>query len=128
MLKKMGQNNKGFSLIEVLMALGIFSIGMIAIGTMMGIAINGNKRNHAYTEALYLAENKMDELIISPYTTINANVENTLDSHGVQGTGIYKRVVQVNESMDPTYKIIEVIVSWRHARTRQVTLKTMVAQ
>ena len=125
---KMDQNNKGFSLIEVLVALGIFSIGMIAIGTMMGIAINGNKRNHTYAEALHLAENKINALSTNPYNSISASIENALDSQGIQGAGIYKRVVQVNEVTDPAYKIIEVNVSWGSAKARQVALKTMVAQ
>lgn len=56
-------NNAGFTLIEVLIALAIFSIGILAVGGMQISAINGNACARSLTEVTTMAADRMEKLI-----------------------------------------------------------------
>jgi type IV pilus modification protein PilV len=56
-------NNRGFTLVEVLFALAIFSIGILAVGSMQISAINNNASARMRTEATILASETVEELI-----------------------------------------------------------------
>jgi type IV pilus modification protein PilV len=69
-LKACGAQNRGFTLIEVLMALAVFSIGILAIYAMQINAINGNSAARKRTEALSWAANQMEILKASSFDTL----------------------------------------------------------
>jgi prepilin-type N-terminal cleavage/methylation domain-containing protein len=54
--------NRGFTLIETLVALAILSIGLLAIATMSFTYVNANTQSHHMSEAVVLAESKMEQL------------------------------------------------------------------
>jgi prepilin-type N-terminal cleavage/methylation domain-containing protein len=58
--------NLGFSLIEVLIALAIFAIGIMAVGSMQISAINNNASARMRAEATALASEKAEELMSLP--------------------------------------------------------------
>ena len=60
-------NNRGFTLIEVMIALAIFSIGILAIAGMQISSINGNSSARMQTEATTLAVERLERLIALPY-------------------------------------------------------------
>lgn len=53
---------RGFTLIEVLVAVAVLSFGLLAIGSFHAKLINQSTHNKARTEALALAQEKLDEL------------------------------------------------------------------
>ena len=55
---KMMPENKGFTLIEALFAIAIFSIGILAVSSMQISAINNNASARMRTEATMLASGK----------------------------------------------------------------------
>jgi prepilin-type N-terminal cleavage/methylation domain-containing protein len=55
--------NGGFTLIEVLIAIAVFAIGMLAVGSMQISAVNNNFAARMRTEATILASEKMEELM-----------------------------------------------------------------
>jgi prepilin-type N-terminal cleavage/methylation domain-containing protein len=55
--------SKGFTLIEVLMALAIFTIGILAIGSLQFAAIKGDSKARFSTEAAVLAQDTLERLI-----------------------------------------------------------------
>lgn len=59
-------NKGGFTLIEVLIALAVFSIGILAVGGMQISAIKGNARARSLTEATTMAADRMEKLIQLP--------------------------------------------------------------
>ena len=56
-------NQKGFSLIEILIAITVFAIGILAVGKMQIAAIKGNSFANDLTKATTLAQDRMEELI-----------------------------------------------------------------
>jgi type IV pilus modification protein PilV len=53
--------NQGFSLIEVLIAMAIFSIGILAVGTLILSTIRNNTNSNILTQATMLARAKIEE-------------------------------------------------------------------
>jgi prepilin-type N-terminal cleavage/methylation domain-containing protein len=64
---KNGINNKGFSLLEVVVALGIFSIGILAIAGLQITATSGNGKARFATEAATLAQDVAERLLVLDY-------------------------------------------------------------
>ncbi len=86
----------GFTLIEVLIALVIFAIGMLAVAKMQGESIRGNTFSDLMTVAKTLAEAKMEQLMsVAPThpdlqdnnTHNNANLLGALNTSGTADAG-----------------------------------------
>ena len=60
---RMIQVSRGFTLIETLLAMAIFSIGILAVGSMQISAINNNASARMRTEATILASERVEELM-----------------------------------------------------------------
>jgi prepilin-type N-terminal cleavage/methylation domain-containing protein len=67
-LKMILKRNEGLTLIEVLAAVAILSFGLLAVATMQGSSIKGNSQAIGTTEAITLAQDKVEELMRLPYT------------------------------------------------------------
>jgi len=57
------KNKSGFSLVEVLIALTIFAVGLLAVASMQLTAIRGNASANSLTVATALAEGIMEEIL-----------------------------------------------------------------
>ena len=60
-------NERGFSLLEVVVALGIFSIGILAIAGLQITATSGNAKARFQTEAAALAQDVVERLLALDY-------------------------------------------------------------
>jgi len=60
-------NNQGLTLLEVLAAVAILSFGLLAVATMQGSSIKGNSQAIGTTEAITLAQDKVEELMQLAY-------------------------------------------------------------
>lgn len=60
-------NNKGFTLIEVMIAAVILAIGILGVAAMQAAAINGNNTGRSFTEATTLAQNWVEIIIRLPF-------------------------------------------------------------
>jgi len=60
---RMIHGNRGFTLIETLLAMAIFSVGILAVGSMQISAINNNASARMRTEATILASETVEELM-----------------------------------------------------------------
>jgi len=61
------RNQKGFSLIEVMIALIILAVGLLGIGGLQISSIKGNSFSSHVTQASILAQNKLENLRNLPY-------------------------------------------------------------
>ena len=60
---RMIHDKRGFTLIETLIAIAIFSIGILAVGSMQISAINNNASARMRTEATILASETVEDLM-----------------------------------------------------------------
>ena len=63
-------NEKGFTLIEVLLALGILSFGLLAVAAMQNTALLGTGRSKSVTEATTVAMDRMERIFAIPFDTL----------------------------------------------------------
>jgi type IV pilus assembly protein PilV len=88
-IKKVLEMNKtknkedGFTLVEVLVAISILAFGLLAVASMQLAAIQANSFAIETTEALNVAQDKMEELIALPF-----NDAALLDQNGDAGGGL----------------------------------------
>ncbi len=82
---KTKRNNRGFTLIEVLIAMAIFSIGILAVGTMQVTSINSNARARMHTEGYTWVGDRIEWL-----TTLSYDDDDlTAGDHGPVAEGTY---------------------------------------
>lgn len=73
--------DRGFTLVEVMMALVIFSVGILGVASMHISSITGNHYVMEHTQALSMAKSRIDRLMMLSYNdvvssseTINGNI------------------------------------------------------
>ena len=120
-----GLDNKGFSLLELLIALTILAVGLLAMAGLQATAIKGNSHGNAMSQAINLAEDRIEEIRNMDYSTIsyapNPNVETDLKGYFTRET-----FVEIDTPL-PDLKRITVTVSWKTNKPQQVVLRTIVA-
>ena len=60
---------EGLTLVEVIIAISILTIGLLAVASMQIMAINSNSFANRVTVATNLAQEKLEDLMALPYTT-----------------------------------------------------------
>ncbi len=122
------RTESGFTLLEALFALAIFSIGLLAVNAMTTMTIKSNYMSKNLTTAVHLAQNKLDELKAGSYASVMDGSETGLDAEETAGAGIFNRSVTVTSSANPNYKTVEVVISWSDPDPRQVAMQTIIAE
>ncbi len=126
-------NKRGFTVIEVMIAVAILSIGLLGVASMQMKAIRSNNLSDNVSCALTLAEDKMEELMWYDY--FNPELEDVSDSNnddlsrideewidkqelnidetGKRNAGHFHRVWNIadNRPIDDN-KTVTVIVAW----------------
>lgn len=111
-----GKNNQGFSMIEVLIAISIFTIGILAVWSMQIAAINNNADAKLRTEATILAAKWVENRLSMAYATLPEG-RNFLPIDP-DDPGWYANVYTVEQFVDldnpiPSTATIEIRVCWR---------------
>jgi type IV pilus assembly protein PilV len=137
-------NENGFTLIEVLIAIAVFAIGILAVGKMQITAIKGNYFANDITEATTLAQDRMEKLIGLPYDDTNSlDDTDTDDKAGLDDTNAAADHNDANNPVDGRYNIfwniatnhpinntkeIRVIITWTDKGTsKEVSITSMKA-
>jgi Tfp pilus assembly protein PilV len=120
----------GYLLIEALIAMAIFAVGFLAVGSMVVHTTRNNTRGNIMTMATLLASDTLENfkgtdditaLDIGTY----ADAE-PVDESGNPG-GIFTRTWEISDPLGyNTSRQISVTVNWtRQGRQRQITLNTI---
>jgi type IV pilus assembly protein PilV len=131
--KKVCDNQAGFTLLEVLIAISILTVGLLGVAQMQIMGIKGNYFSGNTTAALTLAEEKMEDLLGKSYTDAeltsgnNPDANNPIDETGQPG-GTYSRMWTVTDDTPIIgTKTVTVSVSWDNL-SHQVSLSCIKPQ
>ena len=117
-LKNGKRGDHGFTLIEVLFALVIFTIGMLAVMAMQVTSINGNASARMHTEGYTWAVDRLEWMTGLPYD----DAELTAGDHQSE-EGPYRLTWNVQDDTPiAETKTIRITVSDVNGRSKAVTL------
>ncbi len=115
----------GFSLIEVLITLVIFAVGMLALGGMEIFSIKGNSFSRGVTEATVLAQDKLEELRELSFADSSLSIGH--HDEGALSGSRFSRSYDV-ESISAALKAVTVTVQWVEETDHSISLSTMKAK
>lgn len=127
----------GFSLIEVMIAICILSIGVLAVCSMQISGLNGNAAARQYTDYATLAMERLETLMAMPYSSLPVDgdvngesglfvTDNTADQ--VESNGDYTVYINVApEEVLPATTTVAVNVVWSdRGKRRSVSLQGLI--
>jgi len=112
-------DNRGFTLIEVIMASCILVIGVGIISSIIMGLISKNFQNQRQTQAVIIAQNKIEELIIAGYDSpdlTEGQYENDMNPINALGdsNGIFYQSWEIEDVKPiPKSKLITSTVKWQ---------------
>lgn len=112
-------DNKGFTLVEFLVALVILMVGLLGLLEVVNFAISHNMVNMLRQEASMLADDRMNHEKIKTFTQISTPIVRS-DSAQRVVNGAFRNysVVKTNSEMTSQTKNIDIQVSWRYKNER----------
>jgi len=120
----------GFTIIEVLIGISIFAIGMLAVARMQYYSVRNTTVGNLTSQATMLAHQRMEEIKAMNFDDLDALaspvVENDLDDEGNPG-GIYNRTTTIAAALGTHAREITVQVQWNaaHGGDRTVEVNSL---
>lgn len=111
-------DQKGFSLIELLIALTIFSIGILAVAAMQTSAMRGGSQSTTLTQAVRdVAQDKIEQLLAraATHSDLTAGVHPSASSYeevAQEGVTYKTRWTVTDNSPNPDQKTVVVSTTW----------------
>ncbi len=116
-------NNSGFTLMEVLVAMLILSVGLLGTAALITGIINSNKLSNRISTATVLAQDKIEEIKGLNYSSVVSETKAPMPSLYAH----YEREVIVTpNSPSSGMKTVNVTVYWESSKS--VVLQTILAQ
>jgi type IV pilus assembly protein PilV len=116
----------GFTLIEVMIALVVMSIGLTALAAVQISAIRGNAFSKRMTTAVSIAEARMEQIKNGSYASIISESAIQVTQSNMNFT---RQVAVTNNSPLANTKTINVTVSWsERSKSPSVPITTIVSQ
>lgn len=115
--RDMSRGERGFTLIEVMVALGILAFGILAIATMQVSGLSGTTKANYVTQRTVVAMDRMEQLMGMSYTAVQAESGTTTE-------GIYSinTQVQANTPIQNTLQITVIVTGQEKGVPRKTRL------
>lgn len=81
------KRQEGFTILEVLVAISILTVGLLAVASMQVAGMHTNAQAKNVTEGINWAQDKLEELIALPYNDPNNLGLHDVDNDGALGLG-----------------------------------------
>jgi type IV pilus modification protein PilV len=122
--QRMPQNsaNQGFTIIEVLVAMGIFTVAILGVAISATSVIKANQVSYSTTIATNLAQDKLEDLKANPSSLANGS-ESSITISGETFSRTW--TVTTNTPVTGVTKI-DVTVAWTDYTAHTITLSSVV--
>jgi type IV pilus assembly protein PilV len=116
----------GFTLIEIMIALVILSVGLLAVAAVQLTVIRGNALAKRLTTATAIAERKLEEIKNTTFATIQGEAASPVTVANLTFT---RQVTVTPNGAPPTAKTVSVLVTWTAgSTTHTVPVTTVIAR
>jgi type IV pilus assembly protein PilV len=117
---------EGFTLIEVMIALVVMSIAFVALAGLQVSAIKGNAFSKRMTTAVSIANEKMEQLKDSSYSSILSESSTQVTQSNMNFT---RQVTVTNNSPLANTKTVNVTVTWSEgSKSHSVPITTIISR
>ena len=114
---------RGFTLIEVLIGLIILAIGILAVAGMQITSIRGTSFSNSLTQASVIAQDRLEFIKSLPLNDARLDTGTYPDPPNI---GIFTRIYQATRNANPNYVTIIYTVSWlEKGVTHTVSFRTI---
>jgi len=103
----------GFTLVEVMIAMVLFGIGIMALSSLCSSLLAANAFSTKYAQATVAAQDKVEHLQKVDYDSVVP---------GKDGFESFTRTWNVRTNFAPNYKAIRINVSWNTPKGRTIDL------
>jgi len=120
----------GFSLLEMLITIIVLASGLLAIGSMYGAILNANTLSKQRSEAVVLAEKKLEELRGQSYASLVSATDTVTAASSSGSSANYQRSWSVvTASGGLAYKDVGVTVTWTDNKnqSQNIVLSTRIS-
>jgi type IV pilus modification protein PilV len=122
-------DEKGFTLLETLMAMAIISIGLLGLAALQTNAITGNSKTQKQTMAILLAENKIEAYKNNLWNSTSPPATETETGTTLSSWGIFTRTTDIQlNTPSPGIASVRVRVDWPGRVANPVDIRTIIAQ
>ena len=121
-------NNRGYSLIEVFIAMVVLSIVLLGMAGLINITVTINRNSAEKTVAITLAQDKMEETITKGYLNLSSTNQIVTEAYGAMANYLsYRRITDIKINKPNTdIKLITVDVYWNNDN-RRVRLQSLIS-
>ena len=119
---------RGFTLIEVMMAMLIVAVGLMGMMQTLGYSISRNFSNKLRIDAVTIADHAMMNDRAKPFASVSsANTTAQVPfALGFVNYSVLAKVTKIGSSTPPTAKNIQYTVTWRDKNVRKQHFLTTV--
>ena len=125
------KSEKGFTLVEVIMASLLLVVGVTIISSIISGVVTKNFTSQRHTQAVILAQNKIEELLNDGYSSTNlheGDYENPLNPVNATGdsSGVFYQYWKIDDLRPiPRSKMITSFVKWVPVGSENDTTKVI---
>jgi type IV pilus assembly protein PilV len=116
---------KGFTLIELMIAIVILSVGLLGMATLTGSIVRNNKLSNDLSAATTLVQDKLEEIRADGYT---AAASETKTACSGDFSEYQREVIVVSETPAAGMKQVTVKVYWGPSDAHHVEIKTILRE
>jgi len=120
----LSRKSSGFTLIEILIALVIFTISIVAFAGLTVTATRSSSYGGRMTEAVTLAQDKLEELKANSWEKIVSGGDQKTGATGIN----YTRNWNVLETGNRNLKTVSIKIDWKDRVDHSISFITVVTQ
>ena len=121
---KRSKKSKGFSLIEVLIALVILAVALLALAGLMVQSTSSNSWGSHLTEASTFAQDKLEELRMTTWPHLTSDSDSRTGSTGTT----YTRTWTIATNAAGNLRTVNISISWTDNTNHTITILSAITQ